>query len=762
MPQAVAAIAAWYGGLSAGAAFVVNVAVSAALSVVSSKLFGPKFDPLVQELASKQITTRSALEYRKIVYGQAMLSGPIIYENLSGDDGEYLWYRIALTGHQCDSAIAFWIDGNEIPVADIDWTAGTGASDGTGTGDVSTSRWVGSNSTGAVEIWYYLGDADQPSPGNLDTTFTEITSDHRCRGDANFVIRMLYDEDTEEVWESGIPRDFKSVLKGRLIYNPRLDDTRVIDDTTSPETLGSGSHRSNDASTWEWSDNPALCVADYLVSYMDADADTSINWVSVANAADHCEATVTIPTSSTETRFTCNGVLSEGETHRDNLEALLSSFDGRLTYKSGVWVVRSSQWEASSVDLTDDDFISDLDVRGSAPKGERYNLVRGNFVDPERKYEPVEFEPVTDATFVTRDGGKNIERDLTLPCTNSNYMAQRISFRLLEQSDHQVIVRGTVREIGADIAPQTVVAFTSESYDWAAKTFRVIRWEPAGPGLYDIEMREDDSAAYDDPAEADYTIPGGGSITVPTSVVPRPSNLAATSVSAGIRLNWDNPALRVLEVVQVYESTDNAWANASLIAETRANTWTSILDPGTERWYWVRSKRNNGNVSTRDPDSDTSTITATAGPTTAQQVRLASQYFSYAVASDSLATDGRAAFRFKTDGRIVGFDIDDNEFEFSQPAFWWFRGQQTDVGDGYEVRLESNTSGSWDSGSAVGTWVALTSDRTWYREVQNTETDGLYSVESVFEIRSATETGNAGENRVEDSANFKATVKVTT
>jgi len=248
---------------------------------------------------------------------------------------------------------------------------------------------------------------------------------------------------------------------------------------------------------------------------------------------------------------------------------------------------------------------------------------------------------------------------------------------------------------------------------------------------------------------------------VQTSVVPRPTNLTATSVSTGIRLDWDNPALRVLEVVQVYESPDNAWANASKIAETRSNTWTSVLDPGIQRWYWVRSKRNNGKVSIRDPDSDTSTVTATAGPSTAQQVRLASQYFSFAVASDALATDGRASFRFKNDGRIVGFDIDDNEFEFSQPAFWWFRGQQAGVGDNFEVRLASNTSGSWDSGAAVGTWVALTSDQTWYREVSRNETDGLYIVESVFEIRSATTTGDTGEKRIEASADFKATVKVT-
>lgn len=603
MPQAVAAVATWYAGLSATAAFLVNIAISATLSVISSKLFGPKFDPIVQGLKEKQVTTRSALEYKKIVYGEAMLSGPIIYENLSGDDGEYFWYRIALTGHECDDLISVWLDGKEIPAADISWTAGAGSSDGTGTGAVSTGEFVGSNSTGAVNLWYYLGDPDQPVPGALNTEFTEITTNHRCRGDANFVIRMLYNEDTAEVWESGIPRDYKAVMRGRRLYDPRLDSTNG----------GSGSHLYTDDTTWEWSDNPALCVADYLVNYMGVPPATGIDWTSVADAADHCDATVAIPTATTETRFTCNGVLSEGEGHRDNLEALLSSFDGRLTHRSGVWYVRSSEWEAATVTLTDGDFVSDLDVRGSAPKAERYAMVRGNFVDPDRKYEPVEFEPVSDSSFATRDGGNTFERDLTLPCTNSNYMAQRIGFRLLEQSDRQIIVRGTVNEIGADIAPQTVVAYTSEACNWDAKTFRVIKWEPTGAGRYDIEMREDDSAAYDDPIEGDYTVIGGATITTPSFVVAAPSSLTATSVPSGIRLDWTNPATRLFETVEVYASSTSAWSGASLIAQGKFDTYTHNLDPGTARWYWVRTKLSSGQVSARNPDSDTSTVTATSG-----------------------------------------------------------------------------------------------------------------------------------------------------
>ena len=45
-------------------------------------------------------------------------------------------------------------------------------------------------------------------------------------------------------------------VKGMLVYDPRLDSTNG----------GSGSHRLATPSTWEWSDNPALCFADFKMS----------------------------------------------------------------------------------------------------------------------------------------------------------------------------------------------------------------------------------------------------------------------------------------------------------------------------------------------------------------------------------------------------------------------------------------------------------------------------------------------------------------
>ena len=430
MPVFVAPAAAGFFSTAAGA-FIGKALLSVGLSVLSSKLFAPKV-PDGAGLTGIQVTANSALEYRRICYGQAILSGPLNYDNLSGSDNEYLWWQIPLTDHEVDSFVSIWFDNDEIPVADIDWTAGTGASDGTGTGDVSTAEFIGANSQKAVNLWYYLGHADQPVAGALDTEFTEITSTHRLREVSHFVARLLYNEDTQEVWEGGNPQDMKAVIKGRRVYDSRLDDTNG----------GSGAHRFATPSTWEWSDNPALCLVDYLTQYMGVTF-ARVDWASFASAADDCDVLVDIPPVSspqnTETRFTCNGILSLGENHKDNLDAILSSFAANLRYSGGQWAVRASVWEASSVTFDSSDMAGDIVTRGAAPEKDRFNGVDGFFIDPVRDYEAVEFPRVASSAYVTRDNGKELQYSLELPMTNSETMGQRLAFRLLEQGNNQQV-----------------------------------------------------------------------------------------------------------------------------------------------------------------------------------------------------------------------------------------------------------------------------------------------------------------------------------
>lgn len=590
-------------GFSAGtAAFLSAITFNVLLSKISDKLFGPK-TPEGVGLSGIQVTTRGALEYRKFIYGQAMVSGPIVYQNTSGVDNEDLWFVIPLAGHKSDSFISIWLDGDEIPVADIDWTPGTGASDGTGTGAVTTTKFVGDNNTTAVFIYYYLGDTAQPVCGPLNTAFTDITTAFRGRGVTYMVVRLRYVPDTVKVWENGIPNNLKALIKGKPVYDSRLDSTNG----------GTGAHRYTDSTTWAWSENPSVCTADYMVNYLGVAAASGMTWATWAAAADDCDVTVAIPTASTETRFTCNGVGSEGSGHKDNIDSLISSMDGRVAYSSGVWRGRASVWETPDFTIVENDLSGDISVRGSGARSDRFNLVKGVFIDPARDYQPVEFNPATAAEFVTRDNGDELPFDLQLPFTNSEYMAQRIAFRLLEQGDNQVVAEIPLTYIGSDIAIGDLGQVTVAELSWSAKTVRCIAWKKQTDGSVVVTVREDQAASYTDPLESEYTTTTGGVITAPSTVVAPPTALTATSVFEGVRLNWTNPARRLFEEIEIWASDDNVRANASIIATAKGNVFFDTMsDIERTRYYWIRAVNFEGIASNYEPN--TSTTTASAFP----------------------------------------------------------------------------------------------------------------------------------------------------
>lgn len=75
--------------------------------------------------------------------------------------------------------------------------------------------------------------------------------------------------------------NFAAIIRGRKVYDPRKDSTAG----------GVGSHRFTAPSTWEWSDNPTLCLADYSSSIVYG-AGTPIDWTTVPAAANANDALV--------------------------------------------------------------------------------------------------------------------------------------------------------------------------------------------------------------------------------------------------------------------------------------------------------------------------------------------------------------------------------------------------------------------------------------------------------------------------------------
>lgn len=108
-------------------------------------------------------------------------------------------------------------------------------------------------------------------------------------------------------------------IAGRRVYDPRKDSTAG----------GSGAHRLADPTTWEWSDNPSLALADWLASSTYGPGET-VAWASVPAAANANDATVT-GIGGTEKRRIVGVTLAQ--------PALVGQVADALRAYAGCWLV---------------------------------------------------------------------------------------------------------------------------------------------------------------------------------------------------------------------------------------------------------------------------------------------------------------------------------------------------------------------------------------------------------------------------------------
>ena len=103
-------------------------------------------------------------------------------------------------------------------------------------------------------------------------------------------------------------------------------------------------------------------------------------------------------------------------------------------------------------------------------------------------------------------------------------------------------------------------------------------------------LREDFSASYTDPLSSDYLSTNTGGVTVPTTVVPDPGTLTATTTLNGVTLSWTDPPLGTYSHIQVWVSDDNDRDNAEIIAITPSSPYVdNVSEIQRARYYWVRA-----------------------------------------------------------------------------------------------------------------------------------------------------------------------------
>jgi len=189
-------------------ASIASAALSAYEARKAAKRAQGKEDP-----SGRQHIVRSSTSPHRVIYGEAMVSGTLIFTDSTGSQNRFVHMVIALAGHQIEEIGEVYLDDTPL---------------------------TGSKMAPYVRVKRHLGDPDQVADADLVVESDLWTDNHRLRGIAYLYVRLAWDQQKgNEIWPTGLP-NVKAHVKGKnTIYDPR-------------------------SGTSGYTNNWALCVRDYL------------------------------------------------------------------------------------------------------------------------------------------------------------------------------------------------------------------------------------------------------------------------------------------------------------------------------------------------------------------------------------------------------------------------------------------------------------------------------------------------------------------
>lgn len=521
------AAAAWLAGNAiAWGTLAIQGAVLSGLSSVVGYLSRPKTD---RKAANDRLNlTINPSAEAKFVFGETAAGTDVVYQEKIGDDR--VFYVVANAWHEIDSFGSLYFNDEEITL------------DSNG---ISTGDWEG-----AVKVQYRTGTLTQDA---IQETSAVWPPSAKGAGVAHMgMLFNLSAEKGQEKLGGGIPSRITQVIKGAKVYDPRLDSS----------IGGSGAHRVDDQSTWEFENdgkqlggNWALVVAHYLVGYRQNGKliygvgvdPADIDWQQVADMATVCETLV-----DGKPKYQVAGIIPVTNNHESVIKQFEDAIDGKVAKIGGKYYIYAPHDDTADVKMviTDDDIIADSGVTFSPSAGLQslFNTATGQYVSPENLYQFTPYNDVVEEQALADDGkARIVSYDFSM--IQDAGIAERISRERIRRSRFTASMILAMGPKYIALKPFDVVQINIRETNNQPELFRVIRIVGSINGYAEVEFIEEDASIYD------VSTPLGPALTQlnpnsydPTQVI-TPVNLQATNVVVqgdssakdAIRVTWNNP-----------------------------------------------------------------------------------------------------------------------------------------------------------------------------------------------------------------------------
>jgi hypothetical protein len=571
-------------------AFIAIAIGAFALSYVAAKQAQKAAKEAADSFRGVLVNKESNVEQIPVIYGTRRVGGTRVFVQAEGGEkNQFLYICLVLCEGEVEDIYDIKID--DFSIFDSKY--------GNVTRSVESGQRIiyrdttDSDGAEAVYIEAYKGRPFQEASQILQVS-SKWTSSHRLQGVAYLGIRLRWDEDVF----SGMP-EITAVVKGKKVYDPRNGQT-------------------------QWSDNPALCLLDYMKDpvYGKGLPDSVLDMTAFSDAATYCEQTVVEaavvpeentgifinnfnlygqlwldevaqaqgPSTTQEQLFRCNMVLNTSNKLFENVNTMLLGMRGFLPYVNGKYTLRIDR----SVEFTDDDLtLGPDDIIGGisiadVTKNERFNRVICKFPNPKAEWQPDEAiwpEPEgPESNLYLEQDGELLVDELDLETITSYYAARDFARILTLRSRNALRCNIKANSRAINSVAGDVINVVHPTPGWTTgKLFQIEQIGLNYDGTCDLSLLEYDPSVYSyepdflQPPIPDTDLPDPFDIDAPASLslTAQGSYLPSGELVVNILADWpDSQSSYVTRYELAWIATDELTAFTASTSTT--NVVTSI------------------------------------------------------------------------------------------------------------------------------------------------------------------------------------------
>jgi hypothetical protein len=356
----------------------IGLGLSVGLGLLAQQFLAPQAPERTPN--DRQVIVKSSVAPRTRSYGRVRIGGAQMFLNAKSG---VLYRVLAHADGQIDGIEEHLIADEVVTLDGSGWV-------------VTPAKWLGNY----VRIQWRDGGTAPAHYTSLEAAFPDWDDTHLGKG--IFHSLTSFRQNASENFSAAYPQaentSYKVTIRAARVWDPR-------DLGQDPE----------DASTWVWSDNAALCILDHLrhasgmgvpLSLIEPEIDA---WIA---AADACDDAVPLAAGGTEARYRVGGTYSFDERPADVLSRLMTACNARLwNGPSGGIAIAVGVWTEPTVTIGDD-AITGYELASGSEGPETANTLSAVYTDPSLGYVEADAEPWSNPDLVAAFGEKKADARL--------------------------------------------------------------------------------------------------------------------------------------------------------------------------------------------------------------------------------------------------------------------------------------------------------------------------------------------------------------